>query len=854
MYSFILLGLLQVSSTVLVEDTRLPWNTDIEYLNSQDILVIKGKNFSTLPQTLVVRIDDKSSNDYYSRTNLERKVAPGLFEIRVPVQGLKKENKLSLNVDDLRRIFVFNATEIHRDNKWPKLLNSNDRVTVSSISLDKNREFPSFIRIYDFGNSESQVLEGAQGVSLKHHRSKGDIKLFGQMTSVNRPGPDPWIKDGIYGIEEVRIPLEAGLWRLTLFREDLGEWENLPRQLNLGVAINGVERDGKNNPYTHNPAFKWYQQEYLKFYKTRADRGPWEDIVRHRGLVQSFDFEQGSEELSIRLLGDTPQQRFISGIILQPLDHRVYNSDYNGLSLINERRREYFKKSWLVENKIIETEGSNKVDSLRLAKGEGRLVEFTAEFDRNVTISSDSAFERSGGYLEFRQSLPRWRREGSEQHIKKSFNHLSVVKERKFIKGRYKLLLWLQAGLQQTEGHYKTLLSFKDSNQNVLKDVSIDIEVINQTLPENKQKVGIYLDHSPHLTFFKQWNDFQLAQVYCDLRYLDQLDLMALAPPFDTPTEDNLLRWNQEISLYQKFYGQQNLLAYTPYKRLRKLMDDRALKKKIKSLTAHKSQNSLLYWSIADETRDKDKVKKDADLLHSANQFAKTAGHLNDKSQTGLIDKLDLILMNHGFGVSRAVIDGIHGTLIAKGEKAKQVWLYNMPKFRLAAGAFLWRSNADGYVQWHGRMPTANPYDPTDGREGDYQLFYPQPTACTTIPDVDRGLFELSMGQFELRWYLWLDQQRDDRALKLKEQIKSVLGSSWSEATMIEIEQLEQWRDQIIDLAQSLKQPNKDTKLLGVGNEARSDFHDNEQAYKTTTHMGWDCTTGGMFISSGERC
>ena len=165
--------------------------------------------------------------------------------------------------------------------------------------------------------------------------------------------------------------------------------------------------------------------------------------------------------------------------------------------------------------------------------------------------------------------------------------------------------------------------------------------------------------------------------------------------------------------------------------------------------------------------------------------------------------------MNHGYGVRKGEIARIHNTFGSKERAAKKVWLYNMPKFRLAAGAFLWHSQADGYVQWHGRMPTANPYDPTDGREGDYQFFYPQPNSCEDLPDVDRGLFELAMGQYELRWYLWLEQQTGKEAIALSQGIKTALGGSWKKAEQINTAQLEAWREQMIDLAQSLKHLDK---------------------------------------------
>jgi hypothetical protein len=341
--------------------------------------------------------------------------------------------------------------------------------------------------------------------------------------------------------------------------------------------------------------------------------------------------------------------------------------------------------------------------------------------------------------------------------------------------------------------------------------VSFSIQVLGQKLVSSQQKVGVYLDHSPHLNFFEEWKTLQLAQVYCDLNYLDRLDLRALAPPMITPSEANIEQWLRQVALYQEFYGQADVLAYTPYKRMKGWLSGVDLSKKIGRLAQLSQENINLYWSIADEALPEqlEQIRKEAINLHYASQFAKTAGHLNHPNQRSLISELDLVLMNHGFGVKKTIIDQIHRSLSTDGKANKLVWLYNMPRYRLAAGAFLWHSAADAYVQWHGRMPTANPYDPTDGREGDYQFFYPQPTGCAALPDVDERLFDLAMGQYELAWYTWLGQQTGADAKALAQEIHQKLGGDWTVASNITEQELDHWRDQIIDLAQSLKQSDK---------------------------------------------
>jgi hypothetical protein len=852
MVSLFVMALLQLSLLVLVEDTTLPWNIKIEQLSHQDILVIKGSNLNSTPQLLVIRMDDNSSHDYYSRTNLERKVGSGPFELRISALGLKKENKQPLDINNLRKLFVFNSKQVSTGFDLRKFKN----IKIFSIKVERSEPLPDFVQAYDFGSSLSQVLEGAVQISLPFdNKSYSEIQLFGQMREVDRPGPDPWINDGIAGIEELRMPLEKGFWRIVIFREDIGEWENLPRQMDLRLAINGIEQQDK---ISISSASQWYQQHYLKFYSQEAKEDPWQDIVQHRGLVQSYDFEQGNEQLSITLLGDSPQQRYISGIILQKLDKKVFQADTNGLNLVNTRRENYFRQHWLVEHQDIVTSNSDK-KTIRLAKGEGRLVEFNIKLDANTKPDWNSLFSEAGGYMEIRQALPRWRRQGSALHLKKRFTHLTELNRIEIEKGVYKIAIWLQAGDQQIADHYDFKLSFKTFDNEVIKEIIIDIKVLDITLPKNTQKVGIYLDHSPHLSFFKEWKSLRLAQVYCDLNYLDRLDLRALAPPLLTPTEDNMQAWEDELKLYGKFYGSEDLLAYTSYKRLKGVLSNAALQQKMSRLVVSRRQGINIYWSIADEVLagDMTGVVQDAEQLHSANQFAKTAGHLNDKSQMALIDHLDLVLINHGFGINTEDIADIHSMISTNGKSGKRVWLYNMPNFRLAAGAFLWHSKADAYVQWHGRMPTANPYDPTDGREDDYQFFYPQPKACKRFPDVDVTLFELAMGQYELRWLIWLEQQRGEEAEALREKIKETLGQTWQQAEKIDVSQLDDWFSQIIDLAQSLKHTDKVSHLEANISQLSGDVNEQNgpSHHKFQMQLANDCFIDGRVrIYPEERC
>ena len=143
---------------------------------------------------------------------------------------------------------------------------------------------------------------------------------------------------------------------------------------------------------------------------------------------------------------------------------------------------------------------------------------------------------------------------------------------------------------------------------------------------------------------------------------------------------------------------------------------------------------------------------------------AMVAGQLNKPKNRQLLGLMDTVLINHGFGVDKQTIRTLQG-------QGKQVWLYNLTNARLAAGFYLWRSGAQGYLQWHGRMPTGAPYYPMDGREADFQFFYPAIKACPSVPDINATLLALSEGIADRRWLNWLMRQarREEQGTDLAE-------------------------------------------------------------------------------------
>ena len=102
---------------------------------------------------------------------------------------------------------------------------------------------------------------------------------------------------------------------------------------------------------------------------------------------------------------------------------------------------------------------------------------------------------------------------------------------------------------------------------------------------------------------------------------------------------------------------------------------------------------------------------------------------------------------------------------------------YNTGRPRLTAGFYLWQVEAEGYLQWHARMPTADPYDPTDGREDDFQFLYPAVAPCDES-EISEGVIALSEGIGDLRWAMWLDAaaQNNKEARELQDELSNLVS------------------------------------------------------------------------------
>jgi hypothetical protein len=184
--------------------------------------------------------------------------------------------------------------------------------------------------------------------------------------------------------------------------------------------------------------------------------------------------------------------------------------------------------------------------------------------------------------------------------------------------------------------------------------------------------------------------------------------------------------------------------------------------------------------------------------LRRAAPGVKLAGQLNHPDDRRYLDSIDVAIVNPGFGIDAGVIE----ILKAQGQ---DVWIYNTGAPRFTAGLWLWRTHASRYLQWHARMPTADPFDPTDGREGDVQVFPPMAEVCALRQDIDASLIEMAEGIVDQRWLQWLASRPENAARALLARIIRETPPDWNSAVKGGAVRSAEIRRSIEDLARDLK-------------------------------------------------
>jgi hypothetical protein len=586
--------------------------------------------------------------------------------------------------------------------------------------------------------------------------SPGDIRLSGKTAPLLRAGSDMLISSGLVGIEQVKLAFKPGKAVLTLFTEDIGAWETLPAVLHQRIRVNGeTVSETKLTPR------EWINTRYLKngSHEAALPLSPWKDYGERRGGRIVIPLTVGQDGVTIEMAGEGAQSTFLSALILEEGD------DAKASRFVESERERLFNALWRVRTsddafpslKVSMNTAVQNPIKLTLAKGEATRLELSVISDETVKPT----LEISGGFAVKAFA-------GQRRLVRKAANDTLLDYTVGFWRGDVSAwdlsptprpyLFWIEAGDEAKSGTIK--ITIKAGDKTTI--IPVDVSVLPLTLPVNVKPAGFYHDEAPHLLYFRETMNDRTAQLACDLAFFRTLGINGVAPSLAIRTIES------DLDLARHFTAP--YLAYTPVKRL---IAGYGLEKAVKIISETKGD---LLWSVADEPGNPDMAAQDIagliKVLREKAPKAKLAAQLNAPHDMKFVSLIDTALVNDGFGVDKASQEAI----IAQGKK---LWFYNLPNARVASGFFLNHSKAESYLQWHSRMPTADPFDPTDGREGDVQVFPPTLDSCPLHRDVTSTVFEIAEGLQDQRWMMWLRTQQTQKAKELVKQLDAEFSHPW---------------------------------------------------------------------------
>lgn len=630
-------------------------------------LVIRGKNDGADIATVVVRIDDAKSKDYASRINEEWVVKPGPFTLHLPVASFQTARKRKLDLAALTSLTIFTpATEVHvLDVQWQ---------TGVAVAPD--------ILALDFGPKGSAVFPGFEPLD------EMDDRLSGRLEAVERPYLDALVADGVRGIEQIAIPAKPGEYQLTLWTEDIGQWETPPRYIERRIKINGRvvlhERFSERD---------WRAQRYLQNAENTG--------LPSRGRPITFPVTVGPSDhgIEIAFAGDNKTALFVSGLLLEKGQVPRVRDELNAM------REQRFAALWPIVDGVEGKEGSNK-PTVTVAPGGVAELEILMEPKAHGVIDSVMLDLPEGLSGEVRLAQERLVRPDPQKRL--------LVLDDRTLRGNvvgtplqtgeaqtFHILLFADRGIRtglHTGRLWINQQPFEFSIQVILSSAGK-----TQDGPEYR---GVYLDHAYYLRNPSE----QRSQLWCDVVYLAKLGFTTIAPPFAL----EVAAFKKDYAFYQAAGFDGPVFVYAALKRwIRKYGIEEAA-----SRVAAVNQANLI-WSIADEPSnpgmDSAGLVANVKKLRQMVPGIRLAGHLNSKRDRKFADLFDVVLVNAGFIDELDVVPD-----------RTELWFYNVQLPDGTLPNFVKQNNtAKGFLQWHARNPLGDPYDPTDGREGDKSFLLP---------------------------------------------------------------------------------------------------------------------------------
>lgn len=723
-------------------------------------LVVRGTNNGTTPATLVLRIDDDLSVDYRRRVNEERMILPGAFELAFPARGMRRSNGNGFDLAKARRAFLFAAADVRAE-----------------ILFRPPGSLPDGAIGYALGPDDAPVFPGFQPLGPLDPRI-----VSGRAAGIRRAGGPPLTGVGLVGGTIYRLPLANGRWRVTVWSEDPGEWETLPHPLNRRIRVNG--NDIINYLWTPE---EWTERRYLRLAHQEPLRmdSAWAAFGSLRGGRIDTVAQVNDDALTLELAGDGAASTFLAAILLQPDDGSPSVADR-----VDAERGRRFDEDWPVFGK---PEPQQPTAAIVLAQGSGARIELMIPPGRHPIRLEHSGDITLTAY-EGRWSLDRLHT--GQNLLRPTTSHLvplgTAISRNPTLPRR--VVIWAKAGLSTNDGEFGGAVLLDDGSR-----VPFNGTVLPIRLPPTTMPVGTYLERAPHFDWFEREGRSGDAQVLCDLQRLAAFGLTAVAPPFPLPRSDAGAAYARYIESLESLGFTAPFLAYAPLKRLADEVGLAEAPSQLANLSATLGPDRMrqIAWSIADEPSNPvfgTDLAELAALIRGRVPGFQTAAHLNHPSDLRNLSGIDLALVNPGLPLQPAIFTELR-------KRGVEPWLYNMGNPRLAAGFWGIKTGARGYLQWHARMPTADPFDPTDGREGDVQFLYPSARPCPTEAAVHEDLLRLAEGIVDARWLIWAEKA--DRPLAAR--VRASVPDRWENANAMTDQILEGLRNEILKLAQGLR-------------------------------------------------
>jgi hypothetical protein len=758
-------------------------------------LVISGTNPSDRNVTFILRFDDGQSSSYATRVDIERVLPPGPFVLRYPTSGQRTPTGRVLNTGDLRRFFAVVA-------------DGDPQLHIDRITVEKGLVLPPDVIALDFGPPEAPVYSGFQPIYADDHRLKAR-----SIKPIRRPGPDALIGDGLIGIERIELNLLPGHWRVTLWNEDPGEWEYMPHPIQRRIRLNG-----KNILYEQNNGESWVRNRYLAGGVPEAlvDGDPWAVFGERRGGMLSGQVDLTDGHLVIELAGDAPAT-FVAAMVIEPAGGMAWK-------MVQDARAQRFRETWRVEHLPSVTPvdtllfggvppgrltPASRPDSaeIQLTAAAGTAAVFDLIAVSPVNSVAELAVEgpaNGAAPLPSRLWAGQWQYErpsSSATLLTVTPNRLRADFQRLQLKANLprRYTLRVEVPDETPPGRYRGSVSLRSAGQTVRVPIILDVPTVK--LPPIENPIGVYLEVLPLYNWFADLRPLRREAMSCDMLFLRSLGLTGISPPLTTPLGADIDTFIADMATVEAAGFAKPALAYAPAKRVIERVGNFA-GEKLAEIEQRLRANNIASpaWAIADEPSNPgsspQRLIDISSALRAAMPTARLAGQLNAPADEKYLKYLDIALVNMGFGVDAADLKRVR-------QAGATPWFYNMGSFRLAAGFYFWRVGAEGYLQWHGRSPTADPFDPTDGREADIQMLYPSAKTCPTVPDIHANLLQLAEGINDLRWLKWLDSvaSTDDRAIRLRARLLEEIPDRWEPARQLDPAQLDRWRQDIMALA-----------------------------------------------------